>query len=180
MDNGFTRLDVDIENNIIEFYGYVGGWNLINTFSIGTINEVKPILISSEEITLRINDTYWNLKRGKPHLLIDHRYTDISYTAKQYYFHGDEDGNLVADQISGVNQAVSMDSCFYACVYNTSDRYRLQIMKVNKEYPIKNDRIPADSTTGIGWYDRDESNPLDKYDFRAKEWIYQPQTNIEY
>jgi hypothetical protein len=179
MDNGLTKLDVDSENNLITLYAFNHGWNLVNTFSIGEIYGVVPTFISSEEITIQINETTWNLKRGKCSLSVNHQFDDIQYTQKEWYFHDDSFGGAAVEEIKKVNQPVAMKYCFYANIYNTHDLFRLQIMKTLPQ-TINTDSIPADNNTGIGWYYSEETNTYDQYDYRAKEWLYQPQTGIKY
>lgn len=61
---------------------------------------------------------------------------------------------------------------------NPADRYRLQIIKTTP-CTIKSDVIPADSITGIGFYD-DNINPFSPggYLYNAAEFFTQPEQII--
>ena len=176
LKNGVTKLVVDKNDSTISLFGYYGGWQLINTFSVGDIREMKVSKLSSDETTVKINNTYWNLKRGKPSLLISHPTTDITYVAKQRYYHDDGYGSAKEETIIGSNKDVRMLDVFYCNVYNLTEEYRLQILKTKKQ-TIKNDKIPADNVTGLGWYFKN-STGYEHNAYRAKEWMYQPDTKI--
>lgn len=155
--NGLIKLD--LTSTGINFYYWNGSaYALLNTFTVGTINTIKVREINSERAVIQINYTYWVLQRGKKHVLVYHELTDLGYTKKDYYYHDNGLGVMAEENITGTSQDVEMTDWFYCNVYNTSgeDTYNLQIVKV---YPqtIKNDNIPADEKTVIGWYHKGDT-----------------------
>lgn len=72
----------------VEFYYWNGtAYVLLNTFTTGTITNLKPLYVSPERFTLQVNDTEWTLFRGKPFVYVSHPYTDISYVVDDVYYH---------------------------------------------------------------------------------------------
>jgi hypothetical protein len=178
LENGVTRLDIDLISNTISFYGFYSAWEKINVFSIGELYEASIHNLSSEEVTIKVNNTYWNLKRGKPSLVVIHPQSIIEYMPKECYYHDDTDKIASAERITGKSKDIAMKKLFYCNVYDEFSDFGMQILKNNPTI-IKNDFIPPDSFTGIGWYYENETEDDNKV-LRAKEWLIQPDTKINY
>lgn len=172
MDNGLIKLETTA--NSVKYHYWNGtAWTLLNEFGIGTINVIKPLYISPEFIKMQINKTKWTLQRGKQTIKVENPNTDINYTLNGNYFH---DGVTAANPVA--NADISMLTQYYCNVYNTSDRYRMQIIQANTT-TIKSDKIPAAEITGIGWYDNNESpGSYNHYLNIAKEFLRQPVQKI--
>lgn len=162
LDNSLIKLE--FTTNSVKFYYYASGWQLLNEFVIGTIKILKALYISPERITIQANSTKWTLERGKQFCRVQHTTTDITYTLKDTYDHDSETLTSPA-----ANADVTMDTVKYVSIYNTSDQYRLLIIKQNPT-TIKSDSLPADTITGIGVFNNSDASPYNLAPSIAKEF----------
>lgn len=102
LTNGLVKL-VPISTGV-EFYYWDGSaYVLLNTFTTGTITNLKPLYVSPERFTLQVNDTEWTLSRGKPFVYVSHPHTDISYVVGDVYYH---DGYYNTPGTGGVDETM--------------------------------------------------------------------------
>lgn len=149
--NGIIKLAVTNSGVNYYYWDYINrnDYVLLNSFKLGAVNIVKPLVINSNLIQIQIEDTKWTLRRGKPFVYVEHPYRDIKYNPKKWYDADTQtdstDPNLEDDSIELLNSP----NCN---IYNTEDVMRLMIIKTDPT-KIKLDRIPQDDLTGIGHYD---------------------------
>lgn len=157
--NGLIQLK--LTSTGVEFYYWNGtAYALLNTFVTGTITTVKLREYTSERAVIQINRTYWVIQRGKKQVLVYHENTDLGYTAKDFYYHDDGTGTMAEEDLTsaGADADVDMDDWYYCNIYDTTgeDAYNLQIIKTWPQ-TIKNDSIPADEKTVLGYYKKGDT-----------------------
>jgi hypothetical protein len=163
---------------IFDFYTddiRIEGWNLLNTFSIGTgLVNVKLNDISPDHASIQFNDTYWELYRGKPQVYVTHANTPLVYGKKNRYYH---DTTTTVTPSAGSD--ITMSTSFFCNVYDSGDTIGMSIMQ---KYPntIKVDSIPATELTGLGYYTAASStpDPATGYNGLAKQWIKRTETSV--
>jgi hypothetical protein len=164
--NGIVKLAVT--NSGVDYYYWNYNSNnyvLINSFDLGDVNLIKPLVINSNVIQIQIEDTKWTLRRGKPFVYVEHPYRDIKYNPKTIYNYDQNSAN--AESLSTINMLY-----FPNCnIYNDEDVIRLMIIKTERSKDIKTDCIPQDELTGIGHYDVNASSDYNTSDSIAKEFF---------
>lgn len=158
-----TLLKLEFTANSVKLYYYTTDWQLLNEFVIGTIKILKALYVSPERITIQANNTKWTLEYGKLFCRVEHSTTDMTYTLKGNY---DHDGGTCGGT---PDTDVSMSTVKYASIYDTSDQYRLIIIKQNPT-TIKTDEIPADTITGIGVFNNSDASPYNLAPSIAREF----------
>ncbi len=182
MDNTLVKLVTTASG--VEFYYNVGsGWVLLNTFTTGTIGTLQMVYCSPEKCVLQINRSYWTMWRGKQFVMVEHPNNALGVTRRTCY---DHDDTVSTDPAA--NADIIMQDLPYCNIWsrgtgtcttpNPADRYRLQIIKTTP-VTIKSDSIPADTITGIGFYDSNiaEYNPNGAL-YNCMEFFTQPEQII--
>ncbi len=166
--NGLVCLN--IKDNGVEYYYWdsvTEDYVYLNTFSIGHIDFLKARVINSNVIQIQINDTIWTLRQGKPFVYVQHAQTPIRYGLKENYVHDGQTRNLPSK-----NEDISVSTNFYCNIYNSTDQYRMLLVKTSPT-SIKSDSIPADDITIIGHYDKNASSDYNKSISISKECFIQ-------
>lgn len=89
-----------------------GEWALLNNFTFGTINYIKILNYTQEEIIVQINRTIWKLRRDEPFVYVKHPFTPLGFTRRTTCYH---DGVLQNGLADGAD--VSMLSQFYSLIF---------------------------------------------------------------
>lgn len=172
--NGLIKLTTNASSATpIALSYFVSGYTNFQNIGIGgAINTIKPLLISPERQTYKINDTKWTLFRGKPFVKVEHPTTNLSYTLSTYYVH-----DSATATAPGSGAPISMGNTHYTNIYNNNgDAYRTQIIQLNPT-TIFSDSIPMANISGIGWYNF-YSPSYNSGGSIAAEFLVQPQTYI--
>lgn len=111
LTNGLVKL-VPIATGVEFYYWNGSAYVLLNTFTTGTITNLKPLYVSPERFTLQVNDTEWTLFRGKLFVYVSHPYTELKYTVGDVYYH---DGDYNTPGTGGVDE--TMLTQFYTIVF---------------------------------------------------------------
>lgn len=182
MDNSLVKLITDATG--VNFYYWNGtAWTFGDKFTTGAINYMKMVYCSPEKCILQINRSYWTMWRGKRFVKVEHPNNSLGYTLRTCY---DHDGSVSTSP--GANVDITMQTLPYCNMWNKgtgtcttpnpTDRYRLQIIKTTP-CTIKSDSIPADTITGIGFYDSNISaSAYDGSLYNAMEFFTQTEQII--
>jgi len=178
MDNTIVKLVTDSTG--ASFYYWNGAaWTYLRNLAIGTIRHMQMVYTSPEKCILQINRSYWTMWRGKPFIMVEHPHNSITFSRGNCYDHDGIINSIYANDLD-----VTMQTLPYCNIWSmgtgtctTPDpavKYRLQILK-NTPCTIKSNSIPADSITGIGFYDDDISpfNPNGAL-YNAAEFSHKP------
>lgn len=173
VDNGLIKLTTNASSATPIVLSYYSGGSYYNfqNIGIGTIYDLKPLLISPERQIYQINDTKWTIFRGKPFVSVQHPNTFLSYNANSYYYH-----DAVTTTYSGPTQSISMGTQYHTNVWSSG--VGTQIFQLNPT-TITASTISPTIQTGIGWFDSTLGSTSYNYHANiAKEFLVQPQTSI--
>jgi hypothetical protein len=108
--NGLVLLEVT--NTGVKYYAWdpeANTYILLNNFNLGAVNFIEPLAINSNVIWIRIEDTDWILRQGRPFVYVQHPYRSIGYTLLDTYIH---DGVTTANPAAGAD--ITMQTAHYA------------------------------------------------------------------
>lgn len=155
INNDLIKVIFNIDTGLIDVYGFFFGWIHIVTLSYPEMFHIKPISISFDLLSLKVGETTWTMRRGKPFVEVEHPYNDFGIeTLFTHYWHDGGSGVCVEVEAESGSELIAMNTLFYANLYNLASNVRLQIFRPQLEN-ITLDNIPASNETGIGWF-----NPL--------------------
>jgi len=182
MDNTLVKLVTD-GTGVIFYYWDGAAWTYLNKMITGTIRHMQMVYTSPEKCILQINRSYWTMCRGKQFIMVEHPNNSITYYKASCY---DHDGTITSSP--GDNADITMQTSTYCNIWHKGtgtctapdpvNNYRLQILKTTP-CTIKSNSIPADSITGIGFYD-DNISPFSPNGalYNAAEFFTQPEQII--
>lgn len=152
IENELIKIIFNINNGTITVYGFLFNWIHLVTLTYPEMFHVKPISISFDHIVIKVGETTWTLRRGKPFVEIEHPYNDIGIqTPFTHYWHDNGNGICVEKEAETTSEPIVMNTLFYCSLYNPGANIGLQIFRPQLEN-ITLDNIPRSDETGIGWF----------------------------
>jgi len=174
ISNGVTkiiisRLKENPEIAKIEYYGFMSGWELITNFYIENVFDVQFNHINSEDIDIRVGQTYWRMTRGKAFVNIRNPNDIIRFDMFDFANFATEDNVIDSISIEDTLEPIPLEHLFFA-TFEYKDRYAAMQILYKIPGQIKATELPPSELTGIGWY-MIGATGFEHYANKAVEWL---------
>lgn len=123
--NGLIKL-VPVATGVELYYWNGTSYVLVNTFTIGTITNIKPLYVSQERFILQLNSTEWTIQRGKPYVQVKHENDVLGYTRQTSYYHDGVIHNALAADADVTMLTQNHALCFNPYNILTENQYDVE------------------------------------------------------